>query len=75
MRQIDARRVAGLRIVVEREGLAERQLLLAVGEFADAQLRSLQVGEDADRPADRFLDGADAADQRPHRDRGRCGSC
>ncbi len=52
MRQMNARRVARRRIVVEREGLAERQLDAAVGELADAQLRPLQVGEDADRPAD-----------------------
>jgi hypothetical protein len=66
MRQVDPGRIAGLGIVVEREGLASRQHLLAVGELADAQLRPLQIGQDADRTADLFLDGAYAADQRAH---------
>src|SRR5690606_24483295 len=39
---------------------------LALGELAEAKLRSLEIGQDADGPADRLLDGADAADQRAH---------
>ena len=51
MGQLDARRVAGLGIGIEDEGLAERQVDGLVGEHADAQLRPLQVDEDADRVA------------------------
>ena len=40
-----------------------RQRHGAVGEGADAELRSLQVGENADRSADVDLDFADDADQ------------
>ncbi len=61
MRQEHAGGVAGLVAVVEREGLAGRQVDLAIGELADAQLRALQVGQNADRPAGARLDGADAA--------------
>ena len=58
--------VAWLVVVVQREGLAGLQRLLALGELADPQLRSLEIGEDADRAADRLLHRADAADQRSH---------
>ena len=66
MRQVDALRVSGLRIVVQSEGLAGLQRLLAVGELADAKLGTLQIGEDADRTADRLFHRADARDQRAH---------
>ena len=46
-----ARRVAGRRIGVEREGRAVVEHRRAVGECADPQLRPLQVDQDADRPA------------------------
>ncbi len=52
MRQIDAVAVAGrLGLLSSVKVWPRRQLDLAVGELADAQLRSLQVGENADRPA------------------------
>ena len=67
MRQMHARRVAERRIVVQREDLAWAQRDAAFGELADAQLRPLQVGEYADRPAELFLDLAYTADQCLHR--------
>ena len=54
---IVARRV----IVVEREGLPCNEVGLAILEFANAQLRSLQVGENADRPPQFLFDIAQAA--------------
>ncbi len=47
MRKIDAAAVAGHVAVVEREGLADLELDLAFGKLSDAQLRPLQIGEDA----------------------------
>ncbi len=66
MRQVHAFRVARFGIVVERERLPLDQFLLAVGELADAQLRTLQIGQNADRPSDGRFDAADAAHQGPH---------
>ena len=66
MRKIDARAVAGCRVVVQRKGLTDCQVLPAVGEFPYPELRPLQVGQDADRSADSLLDRADAPDQRTH---------
>lgn len=66
MRQEDALVVAGRIVAVEREGLAWDERDLGVGEFSDAQLWSLQVGENADRPATAGFDGADARHQRAH---------
>ncbi len=56
MGKVDAGGVARLGIVVEREGLADLEFLRAVAERADAQLRPLQIGEDADRPPNLLLD-------------------
>ncbi len=66
MRKENAGFVARRLVIVEREGLAGRQRNFRVGEFADAQLRALNVGEDADRPAHALLDAADARNQRAH---------
>ncbi len=66
MRQEDTGCVAGRVIVVEREGLAGLQIDLGVGKLADAKLRALQVGQNADRAAGARLDRADALDQRAH---------
>ena len=63
MRQVDAIAIAGGRVVVEGEGGVVGEFDGAVGELADAQLRTLEVGEDADRPADLGLDGADVGDE------------
>ncbi len=66
MRKIDAAAVAGHVAVVERECLADLELDLAFGELSDAQLRPLQIGEDADRTAAARLDHTDPLDQRAH---------
>ena len=67
MGQLDARRVAGRRVVESRtKRLADGQLDRLVGEGADAQLRPLQVDEDADRAADLGLDLADGRHQLAH---------
>ena len=66
VREMDAARIAGLGIVVQREILADLQHLEAIGEFSDAQLRALQVRQNADRAADRSLHIADPADERTH---------
>ncbi len=58
MRQMHARGIARRRIAVEHEALAARQRDAAPGESADAQFRTLQVGQDADRPAGLCLDRA-----------------
>ena len=65
----------GAWIGVEREGRAVVEHRRAAGERADAQLRSLQIDQDADRPVVILLDLADRA--RPARACGRaaCGSC
>ena len=59
MRQADPGRVALGRIEVEAEARALGEQHRAGGEGAAAQLRPLQVGEDADRPAELRLDLAD----------------
>src|SRR3546814_19424236 len=46
-------------VEIEAEALARLQHHLAVLQVADAQLRSLHVGEDADRPVQLLLDFAD----------------
>ena len=66
MRQVDARGIAGLGIVVQREGLPDRQRFAAAEELADPQLGPLQVRQDADRPPDGGLYRADALDQGAH---------
>jgi hypothetical protein len=66
MRQVHALVVAGLRVVVERECLAGFEFDRAVLELADAQLGALKIGENADRPADFFLDLAQACHQLAH---------
>jgi len=59
MRQGGALVVARRLVEVEPEFGARRQRDLAVAERADAQLRALQVEQDADRPAEALLKGAD----------------
>ena len=66
MRQIDPGGITGRRITVEGEGLADFERLLAVGEFPHPQLRSLEIGQDADRPPDTLLDRANPLYQRAH---------
>src|SRR6185312_13739310 len=44
---------------IEAETLARDELDLLLGESADAQLRALQIGHDADRPADAPFERAD----------------
>ena len=66
MWQVNTSGIAEFRIVVQREGLADGQFFLAIGEFADAQLRSLQIGQDADRTTDRGLYRTDASNKRAH---------
>ena len=75
MGQLDARsrRRASDRNRARRSGPGEHHR--ALGEGADAQLRSLQVGEDADRPADLGLDLADGRRPAAAACRDRCGSC
>jgi hypothetical protein len=59
MRQADAVRVALLGVEVQPERHAFLEIGGAGGEDSDAQLRALQIGEDADGPAGIDLDGAD----------------
>ncbi|MCY1296062.1 hypothetical protein D9M70_454310 [compost metagenome] len=66
VRQVDARVVAGHVLVVEREGLADLEIHLAFCELADAQLRALKIGENADRPTTVAFHRADALNQRAH---------
>ena len=56
MRQIDALRVSGRRVEVEPERLPRLQMHPPAAEAADPQLRSLHVGQDADRPAGLLLE-------------------
>ena len=59
MRQLDSLpRSPGVGFEVEHERVARRDLDLALGEGSDPELRSLQIGKDADRPADFLLDFA-----------------
>ena len=66
MRQVNARGVAGGRVIVEREGLSRLKFDCAVGEGADAQLRALKVGQNADRAPNLLFHIADARYQRAH---------
>jgi len=66
VRKIDPRRVAGLRIVVQDEFLADFQRNLPVCEGAHAQFGSLKVGQDADGTLNAALDVADALHQSAH---------
>ncbi|MNL37311.1 hypothetical protein D3C87_1594520 [compost metagenome] len=66
MRQENAGAVTGLVLVVEGKGLTDLEVDLAVSKLADAQLRALQVAENADRTAAARFDGADALHQRAH---------
>ena len=56
--------VAGRRIEIEAEPVAGGELDRAVGEIAEPQLRTLQIGENADRPSGLRLDAADVLEQR-----------
>ena len=62
VRQADAPRVTRERIHIEDELLPGLQLHSAGLEFADAQLRPLHIGENADGPALFLLDRADHFD-------------
>ena len=62
--EADAQLVAEFALGVENEAVADFERDLAFLELADADLRPLQVGEDADRPADLGRDGAHAGGQR-----------
>ena len=66
MRQLYAIEVARLGVLVEREGCAVVEHRRTVGERADAQLRSLQVAQDADRPGVFRLHRADRGDELAH---------
>jgi hypothetical protein len=66
MRQEHAGVVAQRFIVVEGEDLAGNEVDLALGELADAQLWSLQIGENADRAAHFLFDIAQAAHEFAH---------
>ena len=59
MRQTDAAAVAGGGIEIEPKCLAHCQLDPALPKAADPELRTLQVGDDADRAPERRLDVAD----------------
>src|SRR5262245_740782 len=59
MREVNALSVARGRIRVKHERIAFREHHGAACERADAQLRALQVDQDADRPAIFELDGTD----------------
>src|SRR5437016_1724811 len=62
MGQGRARRVSRPLVEVEAEPSARRDRHRAAGEGAEAQLRSLQIGHDADRPSYRALDRANGGD-------------
>src|SRR5690606_33892908 len=64
MRQMHPRPVARLGIGVEDELLSHLQLDRARGEAPDAQLWTLQVGKNADRPAHRLFHRTNTTDQR-----------
>ena len=59
MRDADARGIARRPVQVETEALAAREFGPPAGEFADPELRSLEIGQDPDRPADLRFDCAD----------------
>ena len=66
VRQVHALGIAGRRIGVEHEAFALRQRRGTGGEAADAQLRPLQIDQDADRPIVLGLDRADRRHQFAH---------
>ncbi len=66
VRQVHARGVARRRIGIEREALALGQRGGIGREAADPELRSLQVDENADRPAVLAFDRADRRHQLAH---------
>ena len=59
MRQRRTVPVAGLAIEIEAKAVAGGELDPALGEAAEAQLWSLQIGQNADRPARRALNRPD----------------
>ena len=59
VRQVDTLRVAGRGVEVEAECLAGLQMDPAAAEAPDAQLRTLHVGQDADRAVEFFFQFAD----------------
>src|SRR5262245_58849210 len=59
MGQPHARAVAGTILQIETKGLAALDLRFAAAQLADADLGTLQIHQDADRPARLFLDLAD----------------
>jgi hypothetical protein len=50
--EADALAIAEFALGVEDEGLTLLEPGFALGEFSDADLRSLEIGENADRPSD-----------------------
>ena len=66
MRQVHTRRVAGGGIGIEGEGLALDQCHRVGGEAADAQLRALEIDQNADRPAVLGFDRTARRDQLAH---------
>ncbi len=66
MRQENAGVVAGRIVVVQREGLAGNEINLGFGKFTDAQLGTLQVGQNADGTTVTAFNGANTLNQRPH---------
>ncbi len=66
MRKIDAMFIAGRFVVVEGEGLAGNEIGFTVLELANAQLRALKVGQNADRTAQFLFHITDALDEGAH---------
>ncbi len=66
MRQENTGLITRRFIVVEREGLARSQGHLGICKLSDAQLGTLQVGENANGAAVPRFDRADPLDQRAH---------
>ena len=66
MRQADALGVAGRRIGIEGKGLADQKIHAAARKSSDAQLRPLQIDQNADRLADALLDRPDHGDGLAH---------
>jgi hypothetical protein len=64
--QEDAVLVTRFLVVIQREGLACNQIDLGVCKFADAQLWTLKVGQNADGTAIAAFNGADALDEGAH---------
>src|SRR5215467_14221497 len=66
MRQVNARRVAGRGIGIEREAIAGLHYYGTAREGAKAEFGSLQINQDANRPAGVALHRTDHADQFAH---------